>query len=174
MRCWPSASGSRRAARRRCDTGTWPRHLEARGIAAPSLADVRQSVLAIRRGKSMVLDPGDENRRSCGSFFVNPIVSAALAPQIEARAGDAMPRWPAPDGGVKLSAAWLIERAGFSRGYTEGRVALSTRHALAIVCHDGARASDVIALASRIRDRVAERFGVALAPEPVFWGSLRL
>ena len=85
-----------------------------------------------------------------------------------------MPRWPEPDGRVKLSAAWLIERAGFRRGERAGPVGLSTRHTLAIVCHDGARAGDVAAFARRVRAGVAERFGVRLAPEPVFWGSLSL
>jgi len=145
--------------------------LAARGVVTPSLADVRATVLAVRRGKSMVLDPADPNHRSCGSFFTNPIVEAVAVPAIERRAGDAaMPRWPQPDGQVKLSAAWLIERAGFARGYRAGPVGLSTRHALAIVAHDGARAADVVALAARIRDAVRERLGVSLTPEPVFWG----
>ena len=147
------------------------RHLEVRGIRSPALADVRASVLAIRRGKSMVLEAGDPNRRSCGSFFLNPIVSPDELRRIEAGAGDlAMPRWPQSDGRVKLSAAWLIERAGFQRGERTGPVGLSTRHSLAIVCHDGARASDVVALAGRIRARVEARFGVRLVPEPVLWG----
>jgi UDP-N-acetylmuramate dehydrogenase len=147
------------------------RHLEARGIGSPSLADVRESVLAVRRTKSMVLDPTDPNRRSCGSFFLNPIVSREAVPAIESRAGDpGMPRWEQPDGRVKLSAAWLIERAGFARGHRDGPVGLSTRHSLAIVCHDGARARDVVAFASRIRDRVQDRFGVRLVPEPALWG----
>jgi UDP-N-acetylmuramate dehydrogenase len=144
--------------------------LAARGIGAPSLGDVRQSVVAIRRAKSMVLDPADENRRSCGSFFLNPIIDAADLPAVEARAGDpAMPCWRQADGRVKLSAAWLIERAGFKRGQMEGAVGLSTRHALAIVAHDGARAGDVIAFAGRIQAAVQERFAVRLSPEPVFW-----
>jgi UDP-N-acetylmuramate dehydrogenase len=146
------------------------RHLAASGTQAPSLSDVRRAVLAIRRGKSMVIDPGDENRRSCGSFFVNPIVSAGELASIEARAGDpAMPRWPQPDGQVKLSAAWLIEHAGFARGTRAGPVGLSTRHALAIVAHDGARAADVLAFARRLQAAVQARFGVGLTPEPVFW-----
>ena len=142
------------------------------GRRAATLADTRAAVLAIRRGKSMVLDdPADPNRRSCGSFFLNPIVAAAQAAVIVARAADpAMPRWPQPDGRVKLSAAWLIEHAGFTRGERDGAVGLSSRHTLAIVAHDGARASDVLAFARRLQDRVAERFGVRLSPEPVFWG----
>jgi len=145
--------------------------LAARGVATPSLADVRASVIAIRRSKSMVLDSQDENRRSCGSFFTNPIIPSAELAAVKSRAGDpSMPRWPLPDGQVKLSAAWLIERAGYARGHADGPVGLSTRHALAIVAHDGARACDVVAFARRVQAAVAERFGVRLTPEPVFWG----
>ena len=148
------------------------RHLAMRGVAAPSLADVRDSVLAIRRTKSMVLDAADPNRRSCGSFFLNPVVAPEISDAVEARAGDpAMPRWPEADGRVKLSAAWLIERAGFTRGQRQGAVGLSTRHALAIVCHDGAAARDVLAFAHRIQGTVEERFGVRLTPEPAIWAS---
>ena len=146
------------------------RAVAARGLTAPTLADVRASVLAIRRTKSMVLDPDDPNRRSCGSFFTNPIVVAADADQVAQRAGEAtMPRWPQADGGVKLSAAWLIERAGFRRGQREGAVGLSTAHALAVVAHDGARAADVLGFARRLQASVAERFGVRLALEPAVW-----
>jgi UDP-N-acetylmuramate dehydrogenase len=147
------------------------RHLAARGLARPSLGDVRESVLAIRRSKSMVIDAGDENRRSCGSFFTNAIVTAAEADRVAEVAGDpAMPRWPERDGRVKLSSAWLIEHAGFARGDRDGPVGLSTRHALAVVAHDGARASDVVAFARRVTAGVEKRFGVRLAPEPVLWG----
>ncbi len=146
------------------------RDVAARGLTAPTLSDVRTSVLAIRRGKSMVLVPGDPNRRSCGSFFTNPIVSADAAEGVVRRAGEGnVPRWPQPDGSVKLSAAWLIERAGFRRGQREGAVGLSTAHALAIVAHDGAGAADVLAFARRLQDAVAERFGVRLALEPAVW-----
>jgi len=149
------------------------RDLEARGITRPSLTDVRKSVLTIRRSKSMVLDPDDPNRRSCGSFFLNPIVDAATLARVERAVGDAaMPRWPEAGGQVKLSAAWLIERAGFTRGQAEGPVGLSTRHTLAIVCHDGARAREVTAFARRVRADVEQRFGVTLHPEPIFWGTI--
>jgi len=146
--------------------------LEGKGVRAPTLHDVRRSVLEIRRSKSMVLDDRDPNRRSCGSFFVNPIVAVEDLRAIDARAGRdvSMPRWPEPDGRVKLSAAWLIEHAGFARGETDGPVGLSSRHALAIVCHDGARARDVVRFARRLRARVEERFGVRLTPEPILWG----
>jgi UDP-N-acetylmuramate dehydrogenase len=147
------------------------RDLERRGISKPTLSDVRTTVLAIRRTKSMVLDVSDENRRSCGSFFVNPIVSPELATTAEARLRQTdMPRYPQPDGRVKLSAAWLIERSGMPRGYSSGAVGLSTKHTLAVVCHDGARAADVIAFARHVRDVVLERSGVQIVPEPVFWG----
>jgi UDP-N-acetylmuramate dehydrogenase len=146
-------------------------HLAARGLAAPTLDDVRASVLAIRRAKSMVLEAGDPNRRSCGSFFLNPVLRADEAAAVAARAGDGpMPRWPAPGGAVKLSAAWLIQRAGFQPGLTAGPVGLSTRHALAVVAHAGARAADVVAFARRLRDGVLDRFGVPLQPEPTLWG----
>ncbi len=151
------------------------RHVEERHGPSASLAQVRESVLAVRRGKSMVFDPADPNRRSCGSFFVNPIVDADALVDIQARVGDAgMPRWPEPDGRTKLSAAWLIERAGFSRGELAGAVGLSTKHTLCLVAHEGARADDVVAFARRIRARVAERFGVRLVPEPDCWGFLSL
>jgi UDP-N-acetylmuramate dehydrogenase len=142
---------------------------------APTLADVRESVLAIRRGKSMVLEPGDPNGRSCGSFFVNPVVPASEAARIAAAAGDpGMPRWPEPGGArVKLAAAWLVERAGFARGHADGPAGISTRHTLAIVAHEGARAADVVRVARRVRDGVLARFGVRLVPEPVFWGFAR-
>ncbi|HEY3098772.1 MAG TPA: UDP-N-acetylmuramate dehydrogenase, partial [Methylomirabilota bacterium] len=146
------------------------RDVAARGLTAATLSDVRTSVLAIRRTKSMVLIPGDPNRRSCGSFFTNPIVTAETAERVAARAGDGgLPRWPQAAGGVKLSAAWLIERAGFRRGQREGAVGLSTAHALAIVAHDSAGACDVLAFARRLQDAVAERFGVRLALEPAVW-----
>ncbi len=151
------------------------RALAARGSRKPGLADVRRSVLDIRRAKSMVLDAADPNSRSCGSFFLNPIVDTATFARIE-RAVDnpGMPRWYERDGRVKLSAAWLIERAGFTRGTSRGSVGLSTRHSLAIVCREGARAADIAAFAREIRSTVEERFSVRLVPEPVLWGGLSL
>jgi UDP-N-acetylmuramate dehydrogenase len=151
------------------------RHLAARKIERPGLEQVRESVLAIRTAKSMVIDPKDENHRSCGSFFVNPTVSPDELGEIAAKVADpSMPQFPQPDGRTKLSAAWLIERAGFSRGQRFGSCGISSRHSLAIVCHDGARANDVVELARRIRNKVEEHSGVRLVPEPVFWGFLSL
>ena len=147
------------------------RHLAARRISAPSLGEVRESVLAIRRSKSMTIERGDENLRTCGSFFTNAIVTASDAERVARIVGDAgMPRWLQPDGRVKLSSAWLIEHAGFTRGHREGLVGLSTRHALALVAHDGARAADVVAFAGRVTAAVEARFGIRLTPEPVYWG----
>jgi UDP-N-acetylmuramate dehydrogenase len=142
---------------------------------ATTLAEVRSAVLRVRGRKSMLLDPADENRRSCGSFFMNPVVEAAVAEHISTlHASEDLPRFPQADGRIKLSAAWLIERAGFRRGERAGPVGLSSRHTLALVCHEGARAGDVVSFARRIRSRVAERFGVELVPEPNFWGFASL
>lgn len=147
------------------------RELRSRGAVHPSLADVRTTVLELRAKKSMLFDPLDENGRSCGSFFVNPVVDEEAAESLFARVGDAsMPRYPQADGRVKLSAAWLIEHAGLVKGTRRGAVGLSTRHSLSIVAHAGAKASDVAEFARFVRDEVQARFGVRLEPEPVFWG----
>jgi len=137
----------------------------------PTLTQVRTAVLALRRKKSMLWDPADENGGSCGSFFVNPLVDASALREVERLVGsDSMPRYPQPDGRTKLSAAWLIEQAGLRRGTRDGAVGLSQHHALALVCHAGATASGVVRFAHRIRDAVRERSGVLLRPEPAFWG----
>jgi UDP-N-acetylmuramate dehydrogenase len=151
------------------------------GIAAPSLAAVRAAVLELRRGKSMLFDPADENGRSAGSFFMNPTLTAEAFAEVEARSaagsglrpGESVPRFPAPLGRIKVPAAWLIERAGFTKGAGKGRVGLSTRHTLAIVNRGGATASEVLAFAKQVRALVLERFGVGLCPEPVMWGFAR-
>lgn len=145
------------------------RHFSERGSASPTLDDVRRAVIALRRLKSMVLDETDENHRSCGSFFTNPVVTGAHADELARSIPTAMPRYPQPDGRVKLAAGWLIEQAGFAKGLRRGNVGLSTRHALAIVCHEGARAADVLALAREITDGVRSRFAVELVPEPAVW-----
>jgi UDP-N-acetylmuramate dehydrogenase len=148
------------------------RALAKPGRDAPTLAEVRDAVIALRRRKSMVVDPRDENRRSVGSFFMNPTVGADEAEWIRGRVGPpeaaTMPAFPARNGRVKLSAAWLIERAGLTRGHGEGAVGLSTRHTLAIVNRGGATARQVVEFARMVRDRVRDRFRVALRPEPVF------
>jgi len=146
------------------------------GRADPfTLAGVRDTVLALRRAKSMVIDPADPNRRSAGSFFMNPVVSTAdadrlvaqlLAEQVVADAA-VVPRFPAGAGQVKLSAAWLIERAGLSRGLRAGPVGISSRHSLALVHHGGGTTAELLAFADRVRDTVERRFGVRLQREPV-------
>jgi UDP-N-acetylmuramate dehydrogenase len=155
--------------------GELVRALRDRALDRPSLSDVRETVLTLRRRKSMVLDPVDENRRSVGSFFTNPIVSTAQRDDVVARAlaaglvrhADEVPQYPAPGGGTKLAAAWLIERSGVSRGQRHGRFGISTRHALALVHHGGGRSADLLALADSVRDAVRARFGVTLELEPV-------
>ncbi len=148
----------------------------AEGAASPPLGEVRAAVIGVRRGKSMVLDPADDNRRSAGSFFMNPIVTLAQAEAVRRAVAEAgldpatLPAYPCDPGEVKLSAAWLIERAGFPRGFTHGAAGLSTRHTLALVNRGQARAADLVALAALIRAGVRERFGVTLHPEPVFVG----
>lgn len=146
--------------------------LAARLGPSPSLAEVRDVVLELRRSKSMVIDPADPNRRSAGSFFVNPVVSPELAEQVAAAssAGAEMPRWSMGDGRVKLSAAWLIEQAGFPRGSRRGAVGQSTRHALALVHHGGGTARELINYAEAIQAAVLGRFGVSLTAEPRFLG----
>ncbi|CAN97993.1 UDP-N-acetylmuramate dehydrogenase [Sorangium cellulosum So ce56] len=144
------------------------------GGAAPPLGEVRSAVIALRRGKSMVLDPADENGRSAGSFFMNPTLAPGAAAGVLARIeaagvlapGEAIPRYPADGGRVKLSAAWLIERAGFAKGTRHGAAGISTRHTLALVNRGGATAEELLGLARRVRRGVLDRFGVALSAEP--------
>ena len=128
---------------------------------------VRETVLALRRGKSMVLDPSDPNTRSVGSFFTNPVLAPAAFAKLEARwegQGSAIPTFPA-DGGVKVPAAWLVERAGFAKGYRRGGAGISSRHALALV-NFGGTSAELLALAERVREGVEARFGVRLEFEP--------
>lgn len=140
----------------------------------PSLPLIRRTVLDLRRRKSMLLDPADENGRSCGSFFTNPVVSPADLARVTARAGDPPPSFPQADGRIKMPAAWLIERAGLAKGTRSGNVGLSTRHTLALVAHAGATARELVAFAWHVRDRVETTFGIRLLPEPVFWGFAQL
>jgi UDP-N-acetylmuramate dehydrogenase len=135
------------------------------GERAP-LRDVRRAVIELRRCKGMVVDAADPESRSAGSFFVNPVVDAPTAARLPAEA----PRWPQSDGRLKLSAAWLIERAGFAKGFTVGRVAISRKHALALVNRGGAGAAELLALARSIQEIVHARLGVALEIEPVVVG----
>lgn len=136
------------------------------GARAP-LAGVREAVLGLRRGKGMVLDDADQDTWSAGSFFTNPLLDPADA----ARLPEGAPRWPTPDGRVKTSAAWLIEHAGFGRGFgLPGPASLSTKHTLALTNRGDARAEDLLALARQVRDGVRQAYGITLVPEPVLVG----
>jgi UDP-N-acetylmuramate dehydrogenase len=146
------------------------------GGRAP-LAAVRDAVLALRRGKGMVIDPADPDSVSAGSFFTNPILDApafaALQRRVAERLGDgaAPPAFPEADGRVKTSAAWLIERAGFRRGQGDPHgIAISGKHTLALTNRGGGTTAELVALAREIAGGVRDRFGVDLVPEPVFVG----
>ncbi len=133
---------------------------------------VREAVLRLRARKGMVLDPADHDTWSVGSFFTNPVVAPDVYQRLAGEVNEPVPHYPAPDG-VKLAAGWLVERAGFSKGYPAdptARCRLSTKHALALTNRGGATAEDVIALARIIRDGVRDVFGVTLQPEPVLLG----
>lgn len=142
--------------------------------ANATLDDVRRTVLALRRRKSMVLDPGDPNRRSVGSFFLNPVISSGEADRVVAdalrkgwvsRASD-VPRYPVEDGQVKLAAAWLIEKSGIEKGTRRGAFGVSTRHALALVHHGGGSTKALLTFADEIAQRVYDHFGIELQREP--------
>ncbi len=135
------------------------------GERAP-LADVREAVLGLRRSKGMVLDPADHDTWSAGSFFTNPILSAEEASSLP----DDAPRFDQPDGQIKTSAAWLIDHAGFGKGYGTGPVALSTKHALALTNRGGATTEQLLALAREIREGVRTAYGITLVNEPVLVG----
>lgn len=123
---------------------------------------VREAVLTLRRRKGMVLDPADPDSVSAGSFFTNPLVTVAP---------DGAPSWPDPSGLVKVSAAWLIEHAGFAKGWGVGPVGLSTKHTLALVNRGGATTADLLAVARTVRAGVRDRFGIELVNEPVIVGG---
>ncbi len=141
------------------------------GERAP-LKTVREAVLEQRRRRGMVLDPEDHDTWSAGSFFTNPILDAGAFAALEARCETPPPRFPEPDGRIKTSAAWLIEQAGFPKGYGSGPVTLSTKHTLALTNRGGATTADLLRLAGEVRDAVAARFGVRLVPEPVLTAGL--
>ncbi|MGZ4184747.1 MAG: UDP-N-acetylmuramate dehydrogenase [Solirubrobacteraceae bacterium] len=142
----------------------------------PSLGATREAVLELRRGKGMVIDPDDPDSVSAGSFFLNPILSREAFTSVQRRAaqrlgeGTQVPVWPDADGSVKTSAAWLIEHAGFHRGYGNGRAGISSKHTLAIVNRGGASSEELVAVAREMRDGVQDAFGVELHPEPKLVG----
>ena len=131
---------------------------------------VRAAVLALRAAKGMVLDEADHDAWSVGSFFTNPVVDHEQFDRLRAAVDGPVPHYPAPDG-VKLAAGWLVERAGFGKGYPgDGPCRLSTKHALALTNRGGATTADVLELARTVRDGVRAAFGVSLVPEPVLVG----
>jgi UDP-N-acetylmuramate dehydrogenase len=149
------------------------RYFAARDVTAPTLVEVREAVRSIRAQKGMLLMTGDADCRSAGSFFKNPVVPASVVDSLAQDLGvdkQSIPAYPAPQGEVKLSAAWLIERAGFAKGYALGKAGISSRHTLALINRGGASASEVTALRDQVIAAVASRFAVRLEPEPVWLG----
>lgn len=144
--------------------------LKRSNVSTPTVAIVRDAVLSIRRSKGMVVDGNDPDSRSVGSFFVNPVVMEADRERVASVAGERPPAFATSDGRVKIPAAWLIERSGFAKGYVDGAVGISTKHPLALVNRGDANAADVLRLARTVKQRVADRFGVWLRPEPIFVG----
>jgi len=142
------------------------RHLGVAVGAQAPVDEVRAAVLDLRRGKGMVLDPADHDTWSAGSFFTNPVITNDQAATLPPDA----PRFPQPDGLVKTSAAWLIDHAGFHKGYGDGPARLSTKHVLALTNQGGATAADVVHLARTIRAGVRTTYGITLEPEPVLVG----
>ncbi|MER7579507.1 UDP-N-acetylmuramate dehydrogenase [Kitasatospora sp. NPDC097691] len=135
------------------------------------LVEAFEAVLGLRAGKGMVLDPADHDTWSAGSFFTNPVLTAAQYESFRTRPGtENAPAYPAPEGCTKTSAAWLIDKAGFGKGYGSGPATLSTKHTLALTNRGSATAEDLLALAREIRDGVRAAFGVELVNEPVMVG----
>ena len=154
-----------------CATIRYPelqKFVEQRGVSTDDLEGVREAVIAIRKRKGMVIDPADPDTRSDGSFFMNPVLPAARYEDFAARAPEA-PHYPSGDE-VKLSAAWLIEHAGFGKGFVHGNVGLSSKHSLAVINRGGGKAAEVLELVRMIQEKVRERFGVEIHPEPNFIG----
>jgi len=149
------------------------RYFAAHNQASPTLAEVREAVRTIRDQKGMLLVAGNADCRSAGSFFKNPIVPATVLDSLAGELGvekRSIPAYPARDGEVKLSAAWLIERAGFQKGYALGNAGISSRHTLALINRGGASAAEIVALRDQVTDAVRSRFAVRLEPEPVWLG----
>jgi UDP-N-acetylmuramate dehydrogenase len=140
------------------------------GPDPPSLFEVSAAVREIRRQKGMLIVPDDPDCRSAGSFFKNPIVTSAHYSRITADFADSVPHYAASDGYIKLPAAWLVEQAGFPKGYILGPAGISSRHTLALINRGEARAADILALRDRVVAAVQSKFGIHLEPEPVFLG----
>jgi UDP-N-acetylmuramate dehydrogenase len=145
----------------------------ANADSGPTLSGVRTTVREIRQRKAMLIVPGDDDARSAGSFFKNPIVPQRQFQELDANLrsrGLILPSYPAEEGFRKLQAAWLVEQAGFTKGYRRGAAGISRRHTLAIVNRGGATAADIVATKNEIQSRVLLEFGIQLQPEPVFLG----
>lgn len=144
------------------------------GDRNPTLQETRDAVREIRLSKAMLIVPDDDDCRSAGSFFKNPIVPAAKYDEIAGMATSnglsVPPKYPAGEGQVKISAAWLVEQSGFPKGFTRGKVGISRKHSLAIVNRGGATAADILALKDEVQIGVQDKFGVHLSQEPVFVG----
>lgn len=141
------------------------------GDRSPVLSEVRSAVLAIRERKGMLIVPGQGDSLSAGSFFKNPVVPLAGLERVAnalATESRSIPRYPAGNGAVKVPAAWLLEQAGFHKGYVLGNAGISSRHTLALINRGGAKAADMIALRNKIVEAVEKRFGIHLEPEPVW------
>jgi UDP-N-acetylmuramate dehydrogenase len=136
---------------------------------SPTLSDVRNAVREIRHSKAMLIVSGEEDARSAGSFFKNPVVTQAAFEALSNKFPQ-MPNYPVVGSARKIPAAWLVEHAGFTKGFTKGAVGISRKHALAIVNRGGATTADIVALQDEIRARVRDKFGIELQPEPVFVG----
>jgi UDP-N-acetylmuramate dehydrogenase len=144
----------------------------------PTLAETREAVREIRRSKGMLIVPGDDDCRSAGSFFKNPVLSEEQFKALATRAaskGLEIPSYPAPRlkdkyAQHKISAAWLVEHSGFSKGYAAGAAGISHKHALALINRGDAKASDIVGLKDEIQHGVQEAWGILLEPEPVFVG----
>jgi UDP-N-acetylmuramate dehydrogenase len=152
------------------------RHVRQFNLLQPTIAEIRDLVVDIRRRKGMIFDTTDPNTRSAGSFFINPMLNAtqfaALEALITAHYGEDthIPRFPTANGAFKIPAAWLIEHSDFSRGYVRGNVGISEKHTLSLINRGAATARELVQLACEIRDRVYDRFGIMLLPEPRFVG----
>ena len=136
----------------------------------PTLKEVSDAVREIRHGKGMLIVEGEPDCRSAGSFFKNPVVDAEHFARIEKSSAAQVPSYPAGEGRVKIPAAWLVEHAGFPKGYVLGRTGISSRHTLALINRGGATAADILALAKKITLAVQEKFGISLEMEPVVLG----
>src|SRR3954466_7087180 len=149
------------------------KHFAERATTNPTLAETREAVRQVRARKAMLIQPGDEDSQSAGSFFKNPILSFDQYMELTRRAAHRdlqIPSYPAQEARRKISAAWLVEHSDFHKGYTLGRAGLSRKHALAIVNRGGATAADILALKEQIQERVLGAWGILLDSEPVFVG----